>query len=215
MGLTKPKIIVDAGVELPELTNPAGAGYILDGYEVVNGSGELLTGSMVNNGAVSAELVAGAVYAVPVGYHDGTGSVSAKSLASQTAGTATAADILSGATAWVDGTQVTGEHVCESEYEYIEAAKKTTSVSSWSFVSSLDSVSAAMGTQSGTAPSSGYSMIGFDNARIYWTDGSGNWTYSNIGAASYECKMSFNGGTVTLTAPNPYYQAPLKVLCVK
>ena len=68
-----------------------------------------VTGSMINNGAVSPDaLAAGDSYTIPAGYHNGSGSVSAQSLSSQTSGTATAANIDSGKTAWVNGTKVTG-----------------------------------------------------------------------------------------------------------
>lgn len=66
-------------------------------------------GSMANKGAwSSSELAAGASVAVPAGYHNGSGKVTAKSLASQTSATATAGQILSGKTAWVNGVKVTG-----------------------------------------------------------------------------------------------------------
>lgn len=70
--------------------------------------GVKVTGSMTNNGAKTASLVAGESYTIPAGYHDGTGKVTADSLASQTDGTATATQILSGKTAYVDGKKVTG-----------------------------------------------------------------------------------------------------------
>lgn len=70
--------------------------------------GVKVTGSMTNNGAKTASLAAGASYIIPAGYHDGTGKVTANSLESQTDGTATAAQILSGKTAYVDGKKVTG-----------------------------------------------------------------------------------------------------------
>ena len=70
--------------------------------------GTKLTGSMTNQGAKTASLNAGGSYTIPAGYHNGSGKVTANSLSSQTAGTATAADILSGKTAWVGGTKLTG-----------------------------------------------------------------------------------------------------------
>ncbi len=66
------------------------------------------TGSMVNNGAVSQTLDAGGSYTVPSGYHNGSGKVTANSLVNQTNGTATATQILSGYTAWVSGSKITG-----------------------------------------------------------------------------------------------------------
>jgi len=66
------------------------------------------TGTMPNIGSVNQTLNAGGSYTIPKGYHDGTGVVTANSLASQTSGTATAETILSGYTAWVNGTKITG-----------------------------------------------------------------------------------------------------------
>lgn len=66
------------------------------------------TGTMPNNGAVSQALNAGGSYTIPAGYHNGSGKVTANSLASQTAGTATADTLLSGVKAWVGGVQLTG-----------------------------------------------------------------------------------------------------------
>ena len=66
------------------------------------------TGTMQNNGAVSQALNAGGSYTIPAGYHNGSGKVTANSLASQTAGTATADTLLSGVKAWVGGVQLTG-----------------------------------------------------------------------------------------------------------
>lgn len=65
-------------------------------------------GTMPNNGAVSGALNCGGSYKIPKGYHDGNGVITANSLASQTVGTATAAQILSGKTAWANGEQITG-----------------------------------------------------------------------------------------------------------
>ncbi len=72
-------------------------------------AGSQVTGTMPSNGAVApSALAAGGSYTIPAGYHNGSGKVTAASLASQTAGTAAAAEILSGETAWVGGAKVTG-----------------------------------------------------------------------------------------------------------
>lgn len=63
---------------------------------------------MANNGAISKTLNAGQSYTVPAGYHNGSGKVTANSLASQTQATAVAGDILTGKTAWVNGKQIAG-----------------------------------------------------------------------------------------------------------
>ena len=85
----------------------AGAGQILSGYTAwVKGS--KITGTMANKGAVSQALNCGGSYTIPAGYHNGSGKVTANSLASQTDATAAAGQILSGYTAWVKGSKITG-----------------------------------------------------------------------------------------------------------
>ncbi len=66
---------------------------------------------MPNNGAISQTVSNGSTYTVPTGYHNGNGKISVPSLASVTSGTATAADIAKGKTAWVNGTKITGNNV--------------------------------------------------------------------------------------------------------
>lgn len=85
----------------------ATAADILEGETAYVATGKV-SGTMPNNGAVNQTLDAGASYTIPEGYHSGQGTVTAKSLADQTAGTATAPDILNGRTAYVNGAQVTG-----------------------------------------------------------------------------------------------------------
>ena len=80
---------------------------ILDGKTAwVNGA--QVTGSMPDNGAVTKEMTAGETYTIPAGYHNGSGTVTAPTVASETPGTAIAGDIRQGKTAWVDGEQLTG-----------------------------------------------------------------------------------------------------------
>ena len=63
---------------------------------------------MANRGAVSQTINAGGSYTIPAGYHNGSGKITASSLSSQTQANATASQILSGRTAWVNGNKVTG-----------------------------------------------------------------------------------------------------------
>ena len=84
-------------------------GDILEGKTAyIDDSGEVQKGTMKNRGAVTSSLNAGASYTIPAGYHNGSGKITANSLASQTSGTATASQILSGQTAWINGAKVTG-----------------------------------------------------------------------------------------------------------
>ena len=119
------------GADLDVIT--AGAGDILSGKVIVGPDGEPLTGvltltgtaadsqvlagktyyntdaktkrtgTMANQGSKSAALNCGGSYTIPAGYHDGSGRVTANSLASQTDATAAAGDLEAGKTAWVKG----------------------------------------------------------------------------------------------------------------
>ena len=89
----------------------AAAENVLTGKVIVDATGAEIIGSMPDNGAKTSTLDAGGSYTIPAGYHNGSGKITAKDLASQTAATAAAAEILNGETAWVDGTKVTGTMV--------------------------------------------------------------------------------------------------------
>ena len=91
------------GADLDVIT--AGAGDILAGKVIVDKEGNPLTGTMANQGAKTAALNCGGSYTIPAGYHNGSGKVTANSLASQTSATAAAGNILSGKTAWVNGSR--------------------------------------------------------------------------------------------------------------
>lgn len=92
-----------------DVTNvDATAANVLAGKIIVDATGAEIEGTMPNNGAKTSELSAGGSYTIPAGYHNGSGKVTAKTLASQTDGTATAVEILNGETAWVGGVKVTG-----------------------------------------------------------------------------------------------------------
>lgn len=92
-----------------ELTGDVSDSQVLEGKTYYNSNPKIKrTGSMVNHGAVALSLNAGASYTVPAGFHNGGGKVTANSLASQTSATATAAQILNGQTAWVNGGKITG-----------------------------------------------------------------------------------------------------------
>ncbi len=85
----------------------ASSADILEGKTAYNGT-TLITGTMENQGAKEATLLAGGIYNIPRGWHDGAGRVTATDLDSQTPGTATAGGILSGLKAWVAGQLING-----------------------------------------------------------------------------------------------------------
>ena len=105
----------------------AAAAQILTGYQAwVNGS--KITGSMANQGAKTSALNCGGSYTIPAGYHNGSGKVTANSLASQTSATAAAGNILSGKTAWVNGTKITGTLAVQSAISFSAAALSSSSI---------------------------------------------------------------------------------------
>lgn len=86
---------------------------ILSGKTVTSGGVNILEGSMTNNGAVTQSLNCGQTYSVPEGYHNGSGEVTANSLASQTGVDSgkTAIDashVPTGYQGWVNGNKITG-----------------------------------------------------------------------------------------------------------
>ena len=83
---------------------------VLSGNTFTSTSGIKIAGTMPDNGAVApSALAAGGSYTIPAGYHNGSGKVTAQSLATMTAsGDATAGEILSGKKAYVDGNLITG-----------------------------------------------------------------------------------------------------------
>ena len=99
----------------------ATAAQILTGKKAYVGS-TLVTGTMANQGAKTTELSAGGSYNIPAGYHNGSGKITAKSLASQTSGNAYSSDIAYGKIAWVNGTKVTGTFIDKTR---VYAIKRT------------------------------------------------------------------------------------------
>ena len=73
-------------------------------------SGNKITGTMANNGNLSKSINAGDSINISAGYYSG-GTITGNSLSSQTSATATTDKILSGYTAWVNGTKLTGSMV--------------------------------------------------------------------------------------------------------
>ena len=86
--------------------NATASNILVDKTAYVNG--EKITGTMPNKGTVTASLNCGGSYTIPAGYHNGSGKVTANSLASQTSANATTGDILKNKTAWVNGSKITG-----------------------------------------------------------------------------------------------------------
>lgn len=107
------KVIVGADGEpltgILALSGNAGTGDVLSGKTFYSNDAKTkLAGTMTNQGAKTASINCGGSYTIPAGYHNGSGKVTANSLSSQTSGTASVGDILTGKTAWVNGNKLTG-----------------------------------------------------------------------------------------------------------
>lgn len=103
----------------------ATADKLLSGSTATVDSGPI-AGTMTNQGSKTASLNCGGSYIIPTGYHNGSGKVTANSLASQTSATATAVDIGVGKTAWVNGSQIIGSaSIVNNGYGKVLIPKKT------------------------------------------------------------------------------------------
>ena len=91
-----------------ELFGNAADSQVLAGVTFTSQNGAKIPGTMPNQGAKTAALNAGGSYTIPQGWHNGKGKVTANSLASQTSANAENGDIISGKTAWVNGSKRTG-----------------------------------------------------------------------------------------------------------
>lgn len=109
----------------------AAKAQVLSGYTAVtsDSNDEPAAGAMVNQGTKTAALNCGGSYTIPAGYHNGSGKVTANSLASQTSGV-TAEDryVLSGRTYWKDGVKRTGNMTVASVVSFSVAAYSTSQV---------------------------------------------------------------------------------------
>ena len=101
------------------LTGTAADSQVLTGRTYYNTNAkERRTGTMANQGAKTAALNCGGSYTIPAGWHNGQGKVTANSLASQTDASAAAGDILTGKTAWVKGSKITGSMATQAGGTY-------------------------------------------------------------------------------------------------
>lgn len=86
------------GMELPELTTPGTAADLLTGKELIDGNGEIVTGTMPNNGEINQTFTAGDQHIdLPAGYTSGGRISTSSDLVSVSNVTATAFDVKEGA----------------------------------------------------------------------------------------------------------------------
>lgn len=107
---------------------------VLEGHTAgVNGYDDPVEGTMPYQ-KQEGTLNCGQSSIILPGYHDGTRSITANSLASQTPGTASAANIYPGKTAWVNGNKVTGTMTTQGGGTYTAGTADKTVVPANRFV---------------------------------------------------------------------------------
>lgn len=107
---------------------------VLEGHTAgVNGYDDPVEGTMPYQ-KQEGTLNCGQSSIILPGYHDGTRSITANSLASQTLGTASAANIYPGKTAWVNGNKVTGTMTTQGGGTYTAGTADKTVVPANRFV---------------------------------------------------------------------------------
>lgn len=157
---------------------------VLSGKTFTTKAGVGLTGTMVNQGTQTSNLNCGDSYTIPAGYHNGSGKVTANTLASQTSATATAADILSGKTAWVNGNQIAGTR---RNIEFQEGTTSYSSAPQWSGGSG----SVTFKTPFSKTPKVAFRMAGQDCRHITISASTTGFSYSFINATGNTISCSF------------------------
>nr|DAQ69705.1 MAG TPA: hypothetical protein [Caudoviricetes sp.] len=91
-------------------------------------NGVEIIGTMPNNNAQKVRVDCDELYTIPEGYHNGEGTVTGNSLASQTVATATSDDILNDKTAYVNGEELTGTMPNNGHADIIILPSETTTI---------------------------------------------------------------------------------------
>lgn len=187
----------------------ATAAQILSG-QTAYVKGSKVTGTMTNNGAKTSSLNAGDSYTIPAGYHNGSGKVTAKSLSSQTSATATAAQILSGQTAWVNGSKLTGTMSAGLKFAsgsfsipstngYYKTDSYTAQMNLSFTPTRIIAISPSVASGYFSADNSGWSTLNFGNicavynfgtSTVNVTTSSWRWTIGSVSSASFTLSHS-------------------------
>ena len=187
-----------------QLTGDAADSQVLAGKTYYNTNPKIKrTGSMVMQGAISQTLNAGESYVVPSGYHNGSGKVMANSLASQTPGNATAASIINGDTAWVNGNKINGNIATMGSQSIIPTASQQVVSTSGKYltgnitvngVSNLAAANIKKGVNVGGIVGTFQGYV--PTASDLYLRGT---TYSAVGAWTYwESNASIDSGQITI-----------------
>lgn len=185
------KLVFDANNSNFQLLGKGGEGNLtsdklLIGYYGTGNDG-VVHGNVANNGTLNASLNAGESYSIPNGFATG-GTIAANSLANQTQATATAADVVNGKTAWVDGSEITGNASIES----LGGKQYTTST--------INHTSGAIDTVNLPFTPSIVKLYGVASGATYaWTSGTvPGFTNIHSGAPTYDNTVTIVGNVLTI-----------------
>ena len=166
------------------MVGDAVASEVLSGKTFTTKNDVGITGTMANQGAQTFSLNCEESYTIPEGYHNGSGKITANSLASQTSATATIADIASGKTAYVNGDMLTGTM---KKIILQEGTTGSSSAGQWSGGSG----SVTFPTPFSKTPKVGLIMEGQDCRHITLSVSKTGFSYSFINATGNTISCSF------------------------
>lgn len=137
---------------LPGLENPGGADQALNGYKYYDDTGNMITGTMANNGAVTYDLNdVNKSYTIPKGFHDGKGVVShtTTNIPNPTMAFNSSTKKVTASGSWTKG--YTSNSAYSAAYEVtLDDAKEVTGIGSVAMPTNISKSGATISTGTGT-----------------------------------------------------------------
>lgn len=199
----------------PTLTGDADVGNVLSGKTFYKDSLTKKTGAMTNNGAILQALNCGDSYTVPEGYHNGNGTVTANSLASQTGVDSgkTAIDashVFNGYQGWVNGSKISGTYTAPTIQSITPSDSSPVALATSGNYNPSTSGYAIKNSPSNLTPSSSAPSI--SNGTIYKAGGGGYAidNYTSISQAQLQNGVYFSSGFKKMASSGYAYSTQQK-----
>ena len=194
------------GTDSSDLT--ATLSQVLSGYTAMtnDSNDDPGTGTMPNRGAVTQSLNAGGSYTIPQGYHNGNGKVAANTLASQTSGNASSAQILTGYNAWVNGSNINGSMPNRGNLDFNPSGSTSQSVAAGYYSGgTLSSSNAYNAGYNAAVQSISFTLTGAPDSEVnYWHTELNSISVSKFNTISFSeltgADAHNNGGVITIKA---------------